>query len=145
MLRNGCQQPNHVHSSFYRHRKVVFRPRRLKRRHFDCKVRVRINQYKSRIDKDVCCSYCSCQLCVVRVDCSNQVCVCVCGRVRACVVHVGYHEILDCVFFISDLCVVRVVSFVYLLFQFLDEVVIEMETCEVPRDPQTTSPLTASG
>ena len=47
MLHNGCQQPNHVHSSFYRHRKVVFRPRRLKRRHFDRKVRVRINQYKS--------------------------------------------------------------------------------------------------
>ena len=47
MLRNGCQQPNYVHSSFYRHRKVVFRPRRLKRRHFDRKVRVRINQYKS--------------------------------------------------------------------------------------------------
>ena len=46
MLRNGCQQPNHVHSSFYRHRKVVFRPRRLKRRHFDRKVRVRKNQYK---------------------------------------------------------------------------------------------------
>ena len=59
---------------------------------------------------------------IVYVNCVSFVstvqirCVCVCARMRACVVHVRYHEILDCVFFISDLCVVRVVSFLCLLF-----------------------------